>query len=422
MSDLRVGIDVSIEPDGKSGGVETYIAGLISGLSKIERERNGLEFVLIVSPRHPNWVDPYKSSSMEVVQRPWKDYIERIRSFMGPFEEKVKPYAKPVVSRIRRGSGYQVPTDDSYLQELSLDVVHFLRQYYVHTDHPTLFNPHDLQHRQYPEYFSDLVCQKRDKLYSTAAEEATFVDVPSQATKNDLVKHYGINSGKIQPVPLGPAPEPVDDFSQAFLAEVKKEYNIPESFMLYPAKTWPHKNHKSLLEAMAYVKQEFNEELYLVCTGRKSEHWEAVDAARRQLGVEANTSFLGFIDKTDLQALFQLSRFLVYPSLFEGGGLPIFEAWQADTPVVCSNVKSLPEKAGDAAMYFDPNSVADIAETVRKVWNDAELRSELTDAGHRRRERFTWRRTAHLYYSLYKAAAGISLSDEEEEYLQYSPE
>jgi len=128
---------------------------------------------------------------------------------------------------------------------------------------------------------------------------------------------------------------------------------------------------------------------------------------------------LGYVEAAELRALLRACRLLVYPTLFEGGGLPVLEGWAFDTPVVCSDIPSLREKGGDAALYFDPGSATDVGETIHEAWTDSALRETLLERGRERRDLFTWARTARAYHALYRKAAGQPLSDGAEEALGY---
>jgi glycosyltransferase involved in cell wall biosynthesis len=420
---LRVGLYAPIAPEGHMGGVEQYVTGLASGLRKIQIDSEAnvpeLEYIFITNPRHPDWIEPHIGGNMTVVPRPWNSLIERIQDALGPLEKPIKPLAKRTLALFGSDERYKIPSDDGFFDDLNLDLVHFVTQHYVKTEKPTLFNPHDLQHLHFPEFFSEQQLAYRNAVYPFGCQKAEIVDTPSQATKKDVVSHYGVDPEHVQPVPLGPAIGIQELSSKSDLDMIQEKYKLPERFMIYPAQTWPHKNHQRLIDAMNYVQENYGERLNLVCTGRKTAHWEQVQKKIKKLSLKGDIIHLGYVDNDDLPTLYELSQFLVLPSLFEGGGLPIFEAWQSDTPVVCSDVTSLPEKGGDAAIYFDPESVDDIGETIYQVWTEKNLRRKLVQRGKIRRKKFTWRRTARLYHALYRSIVGEPLSEADREALRY---
>jgi glycosyltransferase involved in cell wall biosynthesis len=401
---VRVGIYAPINPGGYDGGVEQYVIGLAYGFEQLHTDSisaTEIEYVFITSPLNPDWIDSHLGENMSRVTRPWEGTIERIRGVLGPLERHLKPYAESLLSKFNSKISYDISNDKGLFSDLELDVVHFVVQEYIRTDKPTLFNPHDLQHLYYPEFFSDYQLSRKREVYSTGCKEADIVDTPSRATKKDVVEHYEVNPDKVQPVPLGPPVGIYDDVTKSEFAEVKAAYDLPTSFILFPSKTWPHKNHLRLVKAIKYVEETFDEEIHLVCTGRQTDHWKKVEIEIKELSLEDRISFLGYVDVNHLRALYELSRCVVLPSLFEGGGFPLLEAWEFETPVVCSNVTSLPEKGGDAATYFDPMSVSAMGEEIYKVWSNGSLRDKLIRNAKQRRKRFSWKRTAEIYQKLY---------------------
>jgi len=364
--------------------VGQYITSLTEALATLQGDPDDsppdLEFVVITSPRNDNWVDPTVRSRMTIVKR-----------------------TRP---------------SDSYFEELDLDVVHVLVPRHVPTDRPTLFNPYDLRHVFHPDLFRERLVREWEQQIPPACREATIVDTPSQATKDAVVEQYDIDPDWVQPLPLGPSisPEPGDD---SLLAAVTDRYDLPDSFALFPAKTWPHKNHRRLVDALAYIRDSHDETVPLVCTGNRTTPWVEAEHSVESLDSHTAVQDLGYIDASDLRALYHLSDLLVYPSLYEGGGLPVLEAWQFDTPVVCSDIPPLREKGGDAVAYVDPTSVEDIGDTIYEVWTDSSLREGLVDRARVRRESFTWRRTARIYHALYRKAAGRELSSADHATLQY---
>jgi glycosyltransferase involved in cell wall biosynthesis len=132
--------------------------------------------------------------------------------------------------------------------------------------------------------------------------------------------------------------------------------------------------------------------------------------------------FVGYVSPLDLRCLYRLARFLVFPSLFEGGGMPVFEAFAAGVPVACSNVTCLPRQAGDAALLFEPRDRAAMADALVRTWGDGALRSDLVRRGRDRVARFTWDRTARIYRAHYRQIAGRTLGEEDRALLDAPPD
>ena len=147
----------------------------------------------------------------------------------------------------------------------------------------------------------------------------------------------------------------------------------------------------------------------LVCTGHENAGYATVLRRAEELGVQAQITFLGFVDTTEIQVVYRRASALVFPSLYEGWGLPILEAFASGLAVACSNVTSLPELVGDAAIVFDPLDPEAIASAVERLWNDPELRAELVERGRARIRDFDWTRTALIMRAHYRRTAGLHL-------------
>src|SRR5262249_42109345 len=162
--------------------------------------------------------------------------------------------------------------------------------------------------------------------------------------------------------------------------------------IFYPAITWPHKNHIALLKALAVLREK-GTIIPLVASGHQQEFYRTIEQWIRQLHLQDQVRFVGFVDSIELQCLYRLCRGLAFPSKFEGWGLPVTEAFSLGVPVACSNVTSLPEVAGDAALLFDPDQPEQIADAVYKIWTDDTLRATLVQRGKDRSKLFSWDHT-----------------------------
>jgi glycosyltransferase involved in cell wall biosynthesis len=176
---------------------------------------------------------------------------------------------------------------------------------------------------------------------------------------------------------------------------------------LYPAQTWPHKNHVRLIQALVQLRER-GVIVPLVCTGRQNEHFPNIRAAVEAAGLGDSVRFLGFVRPEQLRGLYARARILVMPTLFEaaGGFGPVAEAFLSGLPVACSNVTSLPEQVGDAALLFDPCIVESIADAVGRLWTDASLRERMARQGRVRVSAFSWDRTAAVFRAHYRRLAG----------------
>jgi hypothetical protein len=174
------------------------------------------------------------------------------------------------------------------------------------------------------------------------------------------------------------------------VAEVLERLELTSGrFILYPANFWPHKNHRMLITAFALYRSWHPEsDLQLVCTGTPDGEMDVIHAATQTMGLGETVVLTGFVSSDDLAALYQSCRALIFPSLYEGFGMPVVEAMAFGKPVLCSNLTSLPEIVGDAALLFDPRKPDEIARSIEAVDGDANLRHSLVQRGRERATQF----------------------------------
>jgi glycosyltransferase involved in cell wall biosynthesis len=405
---MNVAINIPIVSGGRSGGVEQFFIGLVSGLNTVD----GHEFVLVTHPRDPDWIRAYASEEMAIVPRPWNGITERTKAVLGPLTPFVSPIVRPFFE-YRSDDEPSVPDAGGFYASQGVDIVHFPNQVYARTELPCIFNPHDLQHEHYPEYFSESELAQRRFLYRTACREAAAVEVPSHFVREDLIDQYDVDPSKVYVVERGPPVELYEPPTDEILRSVRRQFDLPDAFALYPARTWPHKNHGRLLEAIAELRDSYDEQLTLICTGGETDHLSDIKRNVEILDLNDQVGFLGFVEPTTLRALYRLSEFVVFPSKFEGGGFPLLEAWAEGTPVACSNVTSLSEKAGDAAYLFDPDDVGAITDALLALHTDPQRRQTLVKHGSSRVKEYSWERAAATYSALYTHVGGESLTNKE---------
>jgi len=412
---LKTAINAQILPGGGSGGVEQVLIGLVYALGKLEDGEE--EYVLVTHPRKPDWLKPYMGKNMHIVPRPGKNWNERARAAISPFKQAIKPVAeplvKPLLKKIRARRWPQVVQSNGFWESLGVDVIHFPYQSFVISQIPSVYNPHDLQHLHFPEFFTPGQIRAREITYRAGCRYAEAVAVHSKWVKEDIIHHYGTEPEKVFVIPWGPPTDAYEPASEEMLSYVRQKFSLPQSFILYPAQTWPHKNHIRLLEAIALLREQGNLTVNLVCTGRKNAFGPSIVKRIRELALENQSRFLGFVDATELRALYRLAQFVVIPTLFEAGSAPMLEAWREGTPVACSAVTSLPEQGGDAALFFEPTSIESIAEAIYRMATDSELRETLRQQGAGRIQLFAWERSAKTYRALYRKLAGHALTKED---------
>lgn len=241
----------------------------------------------------------------------------------------------------------------------------------------------------------------------------------SSATRRDVESVLGIPSSRIRVVYNAPDPvfcpaevSPMATTGGELFAyppdtqRVLDRYHIHYPFLLYVGRTNAQKNIPRLVEAFAVLRGEIQDcppyrDLRLIIIGDEIARQPALRQAVIQSRVEAAVRFLGFVPIETLRAFYQLASAFVFPSLYEGFGLPPLEAMACGTPVICSNVSSLPEVVGEAAVKVNPENVFDIARGIREVLLDAELRRKLVTQGLEQATKFSWARTAREVHQAY---------------------
>jgi glycosyltransferase involved in cell wall biosynthesis len=399
MQPLRVCIDARLRT-GISGGVEQALIGLAGALSRMSDGSE--EYLFLAHPDHDDWLRPHVAGPGRLLHSSM-DYAGETGLVT---EARRRARSLPFV----RGSRH-VPVSDGTLERSGSRLVHFAHQEAFLTDLPSIYQPHDLQHLHLPELFSGRERRRRERVYRTHCERAALVVAMTSWGRRDLIESYGLPEEKVAVVPLGsvlteyPAPGPED------LDEIRASRSLPDAFLLFPGQTWPHKNHEGLLEALALIKDRQGTEIPLVCPGRQNHHFPRIRKRARELGLERTTLFPGFVSPRELRGLYSLARGLVFPSRFEGWGLPVCEAFSAGLPVASSSATSLPGLVADAGLLFDPNDPEEMADQIGRLWTDDELRRQLAERGRERAPLFTFERTARLFRAHYRRLAGVDVSD-----------
>jgi glycosyltransferase involved in cell wall biosynthesis len=262
-----------------------------------------------------------------------------------------------------------------------------------------ILTTHDLAFHVYPECAVPSLRWYQHGAVSRSVARADLVLADSECTRQDLVRFLQVPAERIEVLHLGvePAFRPLED--RGLLEAVRARYALPERFLLTVGTIEPRKNLPRLFAALAGLPE--SQRLPLVVAGRPGWLYQESYAAVERLGLPPWVRFLGFVPDADLPALYNLALALVYPSLYEGFGLPPLEAMACGTPVLTSNVSSLPEVVDRAAVLVDPGDVAAIGTGLARLLTDAGLRDGLRAAGLQRARAFTWEKAAQRLLSVF---------------------
>jgi glycosyltransferase involved in cell wall biosynthesis len=365
---LRIGINALYLIPGEVGGTEIYLRHLLCALAGIDTENEYTVFTNRETgpdlvPAQPNF--HHASQILPASFRParilWEQTVLPIEAVRRKLDVLFNP-------------GFTAPAARA-------------------CPNVTVF--HDLQHKRHPEYFRwfDLPFW-RLCLWSSAKTSRLLLAV-SETTRADLLRFYKVPEGRVRTVPHGVDPQ---------FFEVGWERNRPEPYILCASTLHPHKNIGPLIRAFAELKRR-RPEFRLVITGVRGFHTAAVQSLIEDLNVRRSVRLAGWLPREELYRLFRDAWAFVYPSTFEGFGLPVLEALAAGIPTACSSIEPLASLAGGAALQFDPADPKAMLEAINRIVSDDALRERLAAAGPRRAAEFTWRKTAEATLGALRAAA-----------------
>lgn len=268
---------------------------------------------------------------------------------------------------------------------------------------PTVVTIPDIQEIFYPDFFTEIDHYLREYHYRGSTRIADRVITLSHFSKETLVDHHGISPEKV--VVAYPSIDPIFFNCQALQAGNNPPLPFNE-FILYPANHWLHKNHDGLLKAIRYLKEVKKTAINVLLTGHEVAQGYPLKNKVEEYGLSEQVSIVGYLPKEELAALYAGAKMVVFPSLFEGFGIPLVEAMTAGCPVVAANVTSLPEIGGEAVEYFDPTQPIAMADAIELLWNNSERRQELIQKGLKRIEWFSAFNLVQSHHRAFEEAQG----------------
>jgi glycosyltransferase involved in cell wall biosynthesis len=264
---------------------------------------------------------------------------------------------------------------------------------------------HDVSYKLYPEFFSPRVRLITGLLIGPSIRRAARVLTLSESSRQDILRLYRLPPGRVLVSPAAEGPQYRPQPPEA-IARVRAAYDLPERYVLAVGNVQPRKNLPRLIAAFAASAPEVPD-THLVLVGRSAWRGSEVEATVARLGLGERVRFTGYVPDADLPALYSGAACFCYPSLYEGFGLPPLEAMACGTPTITSNVSSLPEVVGDAAITVDPTSVPDLTAALRRLLPDPAARQQYRACGLQQAARFSWDRTARDTRAVYDAVLGV---------------
>jgi glycosyltransferase involved in cell wall biosynthesis len=316
--------------------------------------------------------------------------------------------------------GRAVPTEakvDRVLRSLGVRAVHFPTSNLFRTRLPFCYEPWDLQFLHLPYFFDPEEIERRKAKYSYGCANATVIATATRWVKDDLVARLNIDPQKIVVIRRG-STFATSKLTDAQYMEQLCACGIQPGFAFYPAMTFPHKNHLTLFRALAHLKHR-GIRIRLVMTGRShAPNATAIERSIAETGVGDQVHRLGRVSEPTLAALYRGAHAVVYPSLFEGLGLPLLEAFHHGTPVLASNSTCIPEVIGAAGILFDPLDHVDLAEAMERAWREPGWLREPLKHASAQLELFDWHKARRTFGALYRKMSGMNLTEEEASLLQ----
>jgi glycosyltransferase involved in cell wall biosynthesis len=381
---VRIGLNLTQFIPGRSGGVQSYIESLVRELA---RSKGSARFVLFCNYHTLPLFEAYGSERCDVVN-------------------VIVPIPRPVNALGRFSGAAAFWAYSRGLQHIfegaRVDVLHFPMGFIVPIGYRgrNVLTSLDLQQEIHPEFFSKKELRWRRKHYLPSARKATHIITISNNTAKSLNDVCGIPYERITTV----YPGCENEFFQPSVG-LSRPADLPERFFFYPAAFWPHKNHHRLFQAVALLRKEREFTLPLLLCGMNAADDTAARAEVKRLGLEDQVTFLGYIPRERLRLLYRYAAFMVFPSLFEGFGIPVVEAMAAGCPVATSPATSLSEIVGDDGYTFDPESVEGIASAIHRLATDRDLCRQLVDRGRRRAKLFSGEEMAQKTLAVYEKVA-----------------
>jgi len=364
---VRIGIDARKLHD---FGIGTYIRNLLRQLARMDCQT---EFVILCRPEDRETVAALGDNFRAVVQTaPNYSISEQLRIPLALAREGVTLFHAP----------------------------HYVLPPLVRCK--SVVTIHDCIHLMFPQYLPNRLAYSYARTsIRLAARRATRILTVSESSKRDILRFVDTEPDKIDVIYNAYDDRFAIDPREEDVVRVRERFQLESEFVLYAGNVKPHKNLERLIEAFQLVRKRGLDHLKLVMIGDEISKYTALRRAVHQHQLHKYVRFLGYLPEVTLAVMYRLAGVFVFPSLYEGFGLPPLEAMASGTPVVTSNVSSLPEVAGDAAVLVDPYDPRSIADGIYRVLSDERLRRDLRRKGVARAGMFSWEQSVRRVRAIY---------------------
>jgi len=389
----------------KAGGIFTYSIGILKLLIASDEIS---KIYLIYSGDQKKYFSDYLNDKVEPMVIDREDKITAISYSVSFFLYELfiiyKDYLKfPDKINFLKTLSHLLNPYLRKLKKLKIDLLHVPVQFspVYEAPFPIITTMHDLQEFHYPEFFSASERLHRAINCKKAIPNSSHVIVSFEHVKEDVLKYFEMDKKNISVCPPPFAEEwfSIKTFTQKEM--LKRKFELPENFILYPAATWQHKNHSALIDAVSSLRKR-GVDISMICTGNKTEYYSILKKRIDELNLSKHIKFLGIITEEDLIGLFKIASAVVIPTLYEAGSGPMYEAMRYGTPVLASNVTSLPESMGDNRFIFDPRNIEELSMLIERILTDAQFRKVNLNNSMKRLEIFKKYNYSKNFVEVYK--------------------
>lgn len=347
-----------------------------------------------------NVLDHLRLLDHENIYRIYTDRRERVLPFTQQNFQHI-PLTLPVAQNYFTWMHLRLPPE---LLRRPVDIVHF--PFYtmpvIRNNYKAIITLHDITFEVHPEWYSwkGQVATRHFARYAAYHADAILTD--SDSSKQDLLRYYHVAETNVTVVPLGVEARfaVIADYERQKAIRAKYHLTWPQT-ILYVGSIHTRRNVESLIRAFQQVYRT-NHDVCLMLVGKREYPYLDVSRLIDEIGLRERIIWPGYVADDDLPMLYNVADVFVYPSSYEGFGLPPLEAMACGTPVITCNNTSLPEVVGDAAIFVDPLNIAEMADAMRLLLNDRSLRQNLSEKGIRRASAFSWKRTAQETLAVYQ--------------------
>ncbi len=381
-------------PGGANGGAKIFVIELLREFNEVGQDWH---FILLTSDACHDELADFESDHMER-----RCVVERAPQSTSNFGQKLRSLARRIASRVPPAlAKWAIDVywaiarrrrKTTLLDELEVRLLFcpFSAALYHTKNIPTVCVIYDLQFLTYPHFFEPEERYGRSANFREACRSAAKLICISEYVRGSVLQASDVDQSRVIAIPIRLASRLRGSHGAWSDTTALQRYQLQrDRYVLYPANFWKHKNHRMLLAAFAeYVAANRDSDLVLVCTGQPDDEMRSIVHAAGLMGLGDRCRFPGFVSDVDFATLLDKCRAVIFPSLYEGFGMPVLEAMEHGKPVACSNRTSLPEVAGDAALLFDPRVPAELCAAFDRIDHDAEFRDHASKAGLDRRKEF----------------------------------